>query len=561
MKKSYLIALFLLALILAGLAAWHFHYSFRHYNVLLITIDTQRADYLSCYNPKGPPTPNIDRIAKNGVLFRNAYCLIPITLASHTAILTSRSPHMTKVFNNGYIFDHHVPMVTDLLKPKGYTSAAFVSLGVLKAEYGLASGFKYYQDNFDRVNRHYKFASEVNVDVLPWLDKQRNSRFFAWVHYSDPHEPYIPIDAPPDTEVRINGSLYGRYCITKKEKETLNFIAKPGENQIEFVALAERAPKKIQLAESKRFLDRTIYVSPSDGIDLVFGDDWQSIKLKTGLDARYFAEKAVLKVMNRQGKPVAMTIRFSGGIWGQRLEVTRQNYVKEVQFVDTHIGKVWDKLVQLGLDKSTIIILTADHGEGLKTHGILGHVDRLWNEIIHVPLIIYYPNLGHRGTEATPLVNHLDIMPTILDLLHIENKQPMEGESLKRYVSRSPLDWLMSRKVKRETTFAYTFEPEARENSFAVTNGKTKVIHTPKKPIWQWEAYDLLVDPLEKRNLNKTNHERFLALSPWQSLLEGFRNEAESVQRAQRSPAMDEQQREMLRNLGYVYQREEHSDH
>src|SRR5262249_6540261 len=76
-------------------------FSYRDYNVLLITIDTLRADYLSCYSSTAPATPNIDRIAHEGVLFTNAYSLIPITFPSHTAILTSHAPFEWHVFNNG----------------------------------------------------------------------------------------------------------------------------------------------------------------------------------------------------------------------------------------------------------------------------------------------------------------------------------------------------------------------------------------------------------------------------------------------------------------------------
>src|SRR5262245_1172443 len=156
MKKLFILIGILLA---AGLAV-HAYLSYRSYNVILITIDTLRADFLSCYNPDITRTRNIDLIAKKGVLFKNAYSLIPITLASHTSILTSRMPHEIDLFTNGQVFNHKdVPMVTDFLKKKGYQSAAFISLGVLKAEYGLASGFDFYQDNFDHTNgRYYKVA-------------------------------------------------------------------------------------------------------------------------------------------------------------------------------------------------------------------------------------------------------------------------------------------------------------------------------------------------------------------------------------------------------------------
>jgi choline-sulfatase len=203
------------------------------------------------------------------------------------------------------------------------------------------------------------------------------------------------------------------------------------------------------------------------------------------------------------------------------------------------------------LDK-TIIILIADHGEGLKTHGILGHVDKLWNETTHIPLIVYYPWLGVQGKVNDELVNQLDIMPTVLNFAHVRNKKEMEGYSLLRYVSRSPIDWILHPAVIRQWTYACTYQPEATHNAFSITNGKIKVIHTPTKSSWPWEAYDLVKDPLEKRNLAKVDPNRFSEMTTLRGLLEAHRREAESLHSQRKNPALSEEEEEMLRTLGYV---------
>jgi arylsulfatase A-like enzyme len=556
MKKLFVC----LAIIVFSVVAVHVYLSYRPYNVVLITIDTLRADFLSCYNPQVHPTRNIDLIARKGVLFKNAFTLIPITLPSHTSILTSRMPHEISLFTNGEVFNHkEVPMVTDFLKKKGYTSGAFISLGVLRGEFGLGSGFDSYEDNFDKMNgRYYKVASEVNEVALPWIEKNHKKKFFAWIHYSDPHEPYIPFDAPNDTEVIINGVPFYTLCIAKKEKHYLNFVAQPGENRIEFRAIVPQGPEKIQYLQSRRFLDRDVQLTPSEGFELNYGKDWPEITLTTGAKARYFEKSATLILNNKSKKPVPLTMRFSGGVWGQRTEEARENYGTEVQFVDKNIGLLWQKLRDLNIQDKTIIIITADHGEGLKTHGIMGHVDRLWNEIIHVPLIVYYPLMGVQGKSVDAKVTLLDIMPTILDLLHVRNKSKMDGQSLKHYLSRSPLDWIMTKKVQRERIFTYTFAPEAKVNSFAVTDLKTKVIHTPNKRLWQWEGYDLPEDPLEKRNLARFQPKVFSGLTTLRTLLDGWQHDAEAAHNKRQNPKLDERQEEMLRNLGYVAGSENH---
>lgn len=546
--------------IIAVLAAIHLYFSYRSYNVILITIDTLRSDFLSCYNPQARRTQNIDLIARKGVLFKNSYTLIPITLPSHASILTSRMPHDISLFTNGEVFNHKdVPMVTDFLKKKGYESGGFISLGVLKREYGLGSGFDFYQDNFEKTNgRYYKVASEINAEALPWIEQHRKKKFFAWLHYSDPHEPYIPVDAPDDMEVVINDVPFYKLCIAKKEKHYLHFVGQPGQNRIEFRVLVPKGPERIQYLQSRRFLDPEIQLAPSDNLEIQYGNDWKDIILTTGAKARYFEKSATLNLVNKTKTPISLTMRFSGGVWGQRIEEARENYGAEVQFVDKNIGELWQKLGDLNLQDKTIVIITADHGEGLKSHGIMGHVDRLWNEIIHVPLIIYYPKMGRQGTTVDAKVTLVDIMPTILDLLHVRNKNRIDGQSLMHYLSRSPIDWIIHKPVKRAQVFSYTFAPEAKVNSFAVTDLKTKVIHTPNKKVWQWEAYDLLKDPVEKKNLAKFEPKVFDSLTFLRKQLEDWRKEAEAIHGKRQNPKLDDGQKEMFNALGYVAGSENH---
>ncbi len=551
----------ILSVLIIGIfaAAIHSIFSYRKYNVLLITVDTLRADYLSCYNPDVPKTENFDWIASQSVRFDRAFTEISITLPAHTAMFTSHPPHELKLFNNGDVFDGSVPMFTDILEKKGYKTAGFISLGVLKSTFGLARGFDEYEDNFDKYNgRYYKVASEMNEIVIPWFEKNKDKRFFAWVHYSDPHEPYVTVDAPLDTEVFANGTSVGKYVLGKKEKIAINFTAKPGENVLEFRGLVARGPKKIQIADSLRFLDTQLFTVPGEGIEATFGAGFIPVKLSTGADAHYFVESGNVNILNRTGEPRSVYLRISGGVYQQRIELVHKNYAAEVQYVDKYLGQLWKKLDSLGLLKNTIVILTADHGEGLKTHGNLGHVERLYQETVRVPLLIYYPNLGRRGHVADPLVNHLDLMPTILDLVHVNYNGVMNGYSLKHYISWSPIDWLTSKPVPRSQTFSATYAPEARVNSFSMVSDNLKLIHTPNKSKWQWEAYDLKADPGERKNLAARNPDRFNSpeISKLRAILEDYRREAEAAHGKRVNPKLDIQEQEMLKSLGYANQEE-----
>ncbi len=545
MKKRILI---LSGITVAVAVLIHVYLSYRPYNIILITIDTQRPDYLSCYNPQTPATPNIDRIAQHGVMFTRAFSLIPITMPAHTAIFTSHQPHELKVFNNGDRFSHNYPMFTDLLERRGYTTGGFVSLGVLSATFGLAQGFDKYDDDFDHTNgRSYRWASEVNQVALPWIEKNKDRKFFAWLHYSDPHEPYIPFDAPDDTEVMINGKTFGKYCLAKKEKIALNFTAEPGENRIELRPIPDGGSN-----QSRRFLDANLFITPDSGKVLTFEKGWSDLKLRTGADVRVFEKTASIVLRNEKTGPEKVQVRISGGVWENRASEIRKHYATEVQFVDQHIGVLWQKLEEWNLLQKTIVIVTADHGEGLKTHGILGHVDKLWNETTHIPFIIYYPWMGRQGKKVDALVNQLDIMPTVLDLANVRNKKRMHGNSLNYYLSRSPIDWVISGKPNRQWTFASTYRPEATHNAFSVTNGDIKVIHTPTKSHSQWEAYDLIQDPVEKKNLVRTDPKRYKSFSMLRALVEAHRREAEAAHSNREAPSLSEEEEEMLRTLGYV---------
>lgn len=528
--------------------------SHRRYNVILITVDTLRADHLSAYNPDAAVTPNIDRIARKSVLFAQSRSTIPITLAAHASILTSHDPKELGLFNNGDVFDHRFPLLSELLEKEGYHTAAFVSLGVLKSGFGLNKGFGKYEDDFKNLNgRYYKFASEVNQLVLPWMQSEHDHPFFAWIHYSDPHAPYAPVDAPPDTEAILNGTVTEKFCLAKREKCHLDFTALPGTNTVEFRAIVDPSlAQKDRDEASERYLDKNITTKAGSGIEFRFGEGFQDIKLPSGPEVHYFERPATLNVINPTSQPVKVHARFAGGARQLKSEILA-NYAAEVQYVDGRIGQLWDKLGELGLQDKTILVITADHGEGLYTHGNLGHVDCLYDEVAHVPLIIHYPWLGHRDTVVSDPVSHLDLAPTILDLLNMNTtKLGLQGHSLRGLLSWSPIDKLLSRAPGKERIYISTFTPEAPWNSFAMVDGPWKLIYTPERPRRQWEAYDLSQDPLERLDIAGQDNARFEQLAGLRKVLVEYAQEATKAHDRKSNPQLDEEQKKMLQDLGYI---------
>jgi arylsulfatase A-like enzyme/Tfp pilus assembly protein PilF len=184
--------------------------------VLLVTIDTLRADYLSCYGNAAISTPNIDRLATRGVRFDQAFVQVPLTAPSHASILTGTYPKIHNLRDmGGFVLDSRVPTLATILGQAGLETAAFIGAAVLDHSYGLNRGFSTYVDRMKNEVGDSKvpgIVAEVRGEIvtsraLEWLDQRNASRrFLLWAHYYDPHFPYDP---PQPFRDRYSKSKYG----------------------------------------------------------------------------------------------------------------------------------------------------------------------------------------------------------------------------------------------------------------------------------------------------------------------------------------------------------------
>ncbi|HSE42520.1 MAG TPA: sulfatase-like hydrolase/transferase [Acidobacteriota bacterium] len=242
-KKSYaIITVPFLVLVVSVVLFWQFKGTslhtgeFKNYNVLLITIDTLRADHLPAYGYSGVKAPYLDRISSESMKFVNAFAHAPLTLPSHTSILTGRLPISHGVRDNaGYHLDNSETTLAEILKSEGYTTGAFVSSFILDSVFNLQQGFDFYFDNFDTAEFQgmdpraiERRADETEAAVEQWLDQNSKNKFFAWVHFYDPHDPYNPPEPykseyqskPYDGEIAYTDSVLGK-LIAKLESNRL----------------------------------------------------------------------------------------------------------------------------------------------------------------------------------------------------------------------------------------------------------------------------------------------------------------------------------------------------
>src|SRR6202162_2572994 len=287
-------------------------------NIVLITLDTTRADRMGFLGSERGLTPNLDELARRGVVFSRAYAQVPLTTPSHTIILTGTYPEFNHVNYMGDPLGKALPFLPEILHRNGYRTAAFVGALVLdprKLAPGFERGFDIYDAGFhrrrgseDRYHSLERRGEEVVNRALAWLSKHPAGPFFLWVHLYDPHDPYDP-------------------------------------------------PEPYR--------------------------------------TRYQAEP----------------------------------YDGEIAYTDSVVGKLIGELRTRGLFDGSVIAVMADHGEAFGEHGEMHHGIFLYDETIHVPLLIKLPR-QHTARHVETRVGLVDVAPSILRAAHIPVPDAMQGQSV-----------------------------------------------------------------------------------------------------------------------------------
>lgn len=185
-------------------------------NIILFTIDTLRADHLECYGYSKVKTPNINKLASEGIRFEHDNAQVPLTFPAHSSIFTGTYPLYHGMRDNGgFYLDESQITLAEVLKEAGYSTGAFIGAFVLDSRWGLDQGFDYYYDNFD-LTKYKKISldavqrrgDEVLEEAYKWIEKNQDQKFFAWIHLYDPHTPYDP---PEPYKTQFEGGRYSLY--------------------------------------------------------------------------------------------------------------------------------------------------------------------------------------------------------------------------------------------------------------------------------------------------------------------------------------------------------------
>jgi len=505
-------------------------------NFLLITLDTQRADHIGAYNPEFDISPNIDMLAQKGILFENCDSPIPITLPAHSVMFYSQMPHDLKIYNNGQALEQRSdrPSITKIFHEKGFATGAFISLGVLKDKFGLNEGFDVY-DAYFPVGEYYISAEEINNKVFPWLEKIRDKKFFAWIHYSDPHSPYYPPDLPPEIKLYVNDTHIGDYHLNKRIHE-IDCRLESGLNRIRFELQYD--PSEIPVQSNPAFFDKLEFEDLSNETLLKYS-------LKSGLtrddkDRIDINENVTFVEVLNPGEPCDGRI-FLRGKMIRKKSVNRKYYRTEVEYMDRQIGKLLEKLRELQLFDKTHILVVGDHGEGLGEYinysggDDFGHVNFLYKVYTHVPMIIYNP-LGKLEAErrAEP-VSLLDVAPTIMGIMGFDQLPHFQGRDL-----------LKTKLEVDHSIFLQTHTPQAEKDIFAFMRYPWYLIFVPD--LRSFELFDLENDPSQENNIFNESDIPEAVINLQRELI----SKARSVLEAKKTVKIDDKSEEMLRALGYI---------
>ena len=425
--------------------------------------------------------------------------------------------HQKRPFSHGLLADDHVTLA-ELLRATDRRTAGFVSLGVLRTPSGLSQGFDEYQDDFALDG--WKPAGEMNDRLVSWLEQAEDS-FFVWAHYSDPHEPYSP---PTRTYPRIAVRQDGREEIeisANASTVSIPLIVPPGYTVIQVSSVPVTDPRPIRIQDI-RTTDARVDATCASGCD----------DAREGSSGRGIV--AAIDLINRNTSDTNVALRFRADELLSLSEV-RERYRQEVEYADREIGVLLSALERAGHRDNTLVILTADNGEGLGNHGYLGHAGSLFEEQLRVPLILSWPAGLPAGKTVDAAVSLVDVLPTITQMLAIPDPSVRTGRGL------VPLIIKASQDAEDLPVVAETFRPQAPRDLSAVVAGDFKLI---ADPTGRTALYDLARDLRELEN--EAEHRPELVAQLGRMIADQLGSAPLS------NPVLTEDQERRLRSLGYV---------
>ena len=440
-------------------------------NVLLIISDQQRYDTLGCTGQSGIATPNIDRLAAHGTLFEQAFCTTPICTPARASLLSGLYPH-----THGSVANHqqrpgcdqmklgtHIKLVADYLKPAGY-------LAGYAGKWHLGTGYD--RRGFsDGTAAHFVF----DVDHAEQNEIIQHARKLG-ITISDAHESGLE---PERTQYD------GRLCYGPS---LLGLADHPAslmcDRAIQFIHHAAAGDRPFLLAWSCHEPHHP-FVCPEP-----FISRYRPAAMPLPESRR--DEHTVRYLEQRRADGILATV---DNLSDRDLQVMWAGYLGAVSYVDYLVGRLMAALHQENLYDNTLIIFTSDHGELLGSHGMWRKGSAMFEELIHIPLIIVAPGGGGRPRKCAELVSHVDLMPTILDYCGVEVPAALHGVPISSLVEGN------NGPVRTGIAGEYHSANWAESAVLPLRMWRTRDYKYVESQMGDSELYHLQTDPVERNNL------------------------------------------------------------
>ena len=424
--------------------------SFRpgRYNVVILSVETERADHYGCYGYGRRTTPFADSVAGQGIVFDNFFATRSSTWPSLTSMLTSLYPVSSGVRHNGDLPSPGIPTLADYLKDNGYLTSAFIS------------NFYDPGNSFDqRIRGH---DNKIGRKAYVWLEQYSGEPFFMWMHFKAPHYPYTP---PKDFDVFTDSGYDGVFDGSKMSLDSITL-------------------NSVEITDA----DLNNIISLYDG---------------------------------------------------------------EVLLADKYISLMCRQIERLGLNNSTILVITSDHGEDLYQRNFyFYHSASIYDSTLHVPLIIRLPGSAFAGKRVKRIVENIDLAPTILELLGLPIPSGLHGESM--------VPIIMKDSGQDDSGFAIAERKYKTSNILTIRTDRWRYIYNPdnvhprsitkeyKYRIDTEELYDIRKDPMEQNNVVKDHPD--VAAGLREKLLANYPAEKND----QKTIRADKETMKRLKAMGYM---------
>lgn len=451
-------------------------------NILFIMSDDHAYQAMSCYSGKLNQTPNIDRIAKEGVIFTNSFVTNSICAPSRAVMLTGKFSHANGHLDNTLAFNGSQVTFPKLLRASGYETAMIGKWHLESDPTGfdywniLPGQGDYYNPDFIEMGKRNKIEGYVTNLItdfsIKWLDKRDKKKpFCLLLHHKAPHRCWMPdtsyLTKYNDFKFPLPANFYdnyeGRTAAADQQMHMKDFCPVNDLKMLDKEGEVQGPLRKAFEGQLKR-------MNPAQ---------------RAAWDKAYLPEIEYYKKANLSGKELLE--------WS--FQRYMEDYMRCIASVDDNIGRILNYLKENNLDENTLVVYTSDQGFYLGEHGWF---DKrfMYEESFRTPLVMKLPNKIKKG-KIEKLVQNIDYAPTFLDLAGIAVPDDVHGKSLVPLITgKKTKDW-------RKSVYYHYYEypgPHDVKRHYGIRTDRYKLIHF-YNDIDQWELYDLKLDPNEVTNL------------------------------------------------------------